>query len=98
MAVELVLEDVAVDDRAGVFAYAWQAAAALHACYANDRRPFDPTDMAGDLPYPEELIGAAVECGDEHAIKFTEAALRAYQRSGEPVLLVGAADASRRLG
>lgn len=97
MAVELLLGDLAVADRASTFAYAWQAAAALHTCYAEDRRPFDAADLADDLPYPEDLITAAVDCGDEHAIKFTEAALRAYQRSGEPVLLVAASDASRRL-
>jgi hypothetical protein len=97
MAVELLLEDVPVEARAPVFAYAWQAAAALHTCYAEDRRPFDPADVAGDLPYPEDLVDAAIESGDEHAIKVTEAALRAYQRSGEPILLLAAADASRRL-
>jgi hypothetical protein len=97
MAVELLFDDLEIEDRAQVFAYAWQAAAALHTCYAEDRRPFDPADVAGDLPYPEDLVEAAVVAGDEHAIKVTEAALRAYRRSGDPVLLLAAAEASRRL-
>jgi hypothetical protein len=98
MALELVLDDVAVAERAMPFAYAWQAAAALHVCYAENRRPIDPTDLLNDLPYPEDLIEAAIESGDEHAIKLVEASLRAYQRNGEPVLLAAASDATRRLG
>jgi hypothetical protein len=97
MALELLLDDLRVGDRSTTFAYVWQAAAALHVCYAVDRRPIDPTDLLTDLPYPEDLITAAVESGDEHAIKLTEAGLRAYQRSGEPVLLAASADANRRL-
>ena len=66
MALELLLDDVRVEDRLEVFSYAWQAAAALHVCYAVDRSPPTTADVPTDLPYPEEVIGAAVASGDEH--------------------------------
>ena len=39
----------------------------------------------------------ALASGDEHAIKLTEAALRSYARSSDPLLLLAAADACTRL-
>jgi hypothetical protein len=42
-------------------------------------------------------VDGALACGDEHAIKLTEAALRSYDRTGEPMLLWAAADSSERL-
>jgi hypothetical protein len=39
----------------------------------------------------------AIYSGDEHAIKLTEAALRAYKRCGDPTLLWAASDACARL-
>lgn len=97
MAFELLLDDVAVDERAGVFGYAWQAAAALHVCFAEDRGHVGEADLDTRLPYPEDLVDAAVASGDEHAVKLAEAALRAYRRGGDPVLLAAAADAAVRL-
>ena len=37
-----------------------------------------------------ELTARAVEHGDEHVIKLTEAALREHARTGDPTLLVAA--------
>ena len=37
-----------------------------------------------------ELNGRAIEHGDEHVIKLTEAAEREFARSGDPTLLVAA--------
>ncbi len=97
MAVELLLDALAPDDQLEVFAYAWQAAAALHVGFADHRQP-TVDEALTDQPYPEDLVAAALESGDEHAIKLTEASLRAYRRTGEPVLLMAARDASNRLG
>lgn len=104
MALELLLDDLPSADRATAFAYAWQAAAALHVCYGDDRGRVAEPDLAADIeamtndmPYPEELAAAALDSGDEHAIKLTEAALRAFTDNADPVLLVAAADAARRL-
>ena len=37
----------------------------------------------------DALVDRALASRDEHAIKLTEAALRSFGRSGDPVLLVG---------
>ena len=73
--------------------YAWQAVAALHVAYALDRHGPAPARGASSA---EALVDMAVASGDEHAIKLTEAALRAYKRCGDPTLLWAAADACAR--
>lgn len=94
MAVELLVPVLRVQDRATVFAYAWQAVAAIHTAYADERgAPAVPPAV----PDPDELITAAVASGDEHAIKLTEACVRAHGRIGESLLLAAAADAAARL-
>jgi hypothetical protein len=49
------------------------------------------------MPSPGELVASALRSGDVHALKLTEAALRCFARTEEPVLLYAAADASARL-
>jgi hypothetical protein len=98
MALELVLPWLGRPDGELLFAYVWQAAAALHTAYAPDRRPLDPTDLLVDSPYPEEVVEAAVASGDEHAIKLAEAALRAQRRTGDPAFPAAALDAATHLG
>jgi hypothetical protein len=57
--------------------HAWQTGAALYACYgsgtpmANDIEPYDGTT--------EALVELAIEHGDEHVIKFTEACLKFHR-------------------
>jgi len=97
LALELVLPWLAEEDREAALAYAWQAVASLHVAYAVDRRAED-LEWSGVLPSPEELIDRAVSSGDEHAMKLAEAVLRCHARTGEPALLLAAADASARLG
>ena len=53
---------------------------------------------ARDIPSTEDLVGLALDSGDEHAIKLTEAAVRSFGRSSEPALLWAAADACARFG
>jgi len=94
LAAELVLPWLEEQDRDAALGYAWQAAAALHVAYALDRHGPAPARGASSV---EALVEMAVASGDEHAIKLTEAALRAYKRCGDPTLLWAAADACARL-
>jgi len=94
LAGELLLPWLAEEDRAAALGYVWQAVAALHVAYDLRRQSPEPE---GDVPAADVLVDRALESGDEHAIKLTEAALRSFGRSGEPALLWAAADASIRL-
>jgi len=94
MACELILPWLAVEDRDAALGYVWQAVAALHVAYDNDRM--------SDLPEQETLsadalVDRALASRDEHAIKLTEAALRSFARTKDPALLLAAADACARL-
>jgi hypothetical protein len=95
LAVELVLPWLAKEDHDAALAYAWQAVAALHVAYDVER--LAPLPVLDEPPEAEVLIARALESGDAHALKLTEAALRCYARTKEPVLLHAAADASARL-
>jgi hypothetical protein len=94
LACELVLPWLAPEDRDAALGYVWQAAAALHVGYDLDRQALAPTKTP---PPTDDLVDSAVASGDEHAIKLTEAALRSFARTGEPALLLAAADACKRL-
>lgn len=75
--------------------YAWQASAALYAAIGReiDRTPCDAYDGS-----EEDLVGRAVETGDEHAVKFTEVRLRAHRMDPRPIFLAAANHAVERLG
>ena len=74
----------------------WQVAAALYSVHAGGAETEAlPT---ADPPAPEELADRAVATGDEHAIKLTEACLRLYAESPDPVLLHAAARGCELLG
>jgi hypothetical protein len=93
MACELILPWLPVEDHDAALGYVWQAVAALHVAYDIDRK--------SELPEREtlsadELVDRALASRDEHAIKLTEAALRSFGRTGEPMLLWAAADAGAR--
>ena len=74
----------------------WQVAAALYSAYAADVTP-EPVPAA-EPPAPGVLADRAVGTGDVHAIKLTEACLRLYSESPDPVLLHAAARACELLG
>ena len=95
LALELVLPWLAVEDRDAALGYAWQAVASLHVAFDVERHG-DGT-QGDEPPRRDVLIARAVASGDAHALKLTEAALRSYARTNEPVLLLAAADASARL-
>ena len=81
-------------DARALMRYGWQAAAALYSVYGARR-----SDAAPDTPPipAAELIDDALATGDEHAIKCTEACLRAWRQSGDPALLAAARHATRLL-
>jgi hypothetical protein len=64
----------------------WSSSAAIYAAYA----PSAPTQPATTPSTVDEVMAAAVEHGDEHVIKFTDTAIEAYERSGEPDTLAAA--------
>ncbi|MGH3155867.1 MAG: hypothetical protein ACRDNF_04725 [Streptosporangiaceae bacterium] len=74
----------------------WQVAAGLYSGYAIDAVQ-EPLPEA-EPPTPDALIERAIGNGDAHAIKMTEACLRLYAESPDPVLLHAAARASELLG
>jgi Questin oxidase-like len=73
--------------------YAWQLGAAVYAVYGGNA-PNPP--LAVKEIKREELIDRAVDSGDEHAIKFTEACLREYALNPKQVYLQAARDAVGR--
>jgi hypothetical protein len=97
LALELVLPWIAEEDHDAALAYAWQAVASLHVVYDIDRHAPGPPLVHDEPPSEQDLIARALQSGDAHALKLTEAALRCYARTKEPALLQAAADASARL-
>ncbi|MEU6999011.1 hypothetical protein [Nonomuraea sp. NPDC046570] len=74
----------------------WQVAAALYSGFAYngtvERVP------EGEPWTRAELTGQAVETGDDHAIKMTEAGLRQHDLTGDPIFLHAAARAIEVIG
>ncbi len=64
---------------------AWETGAALHVAYS----PSTDLDVSfGQVQLsPEETIDAAVQHGDDHVIKLTDACLTFYDLSGDPIFL-----------
>jgi hypothetical protein len=76
------------------FPYAWQAAAAIYAAYAqrdHAARPIEPT-LA-----PSALVTRAIDNGNDHAIKLTEAVLAEHALRPDAAYLAAAEDAVTRL-
>ena len=74
----------------------WQVAAGLYSGYAIDAVPEPLPDTAP--PAPEALPDLAVRTDDVHAVKLTEACLRLYAESPDPLLLHAAARGIELLG
>lgn len=66
---------------------AWRSGCALIATYADASRRAQPLTPAAQMLSPVELIDAAIETADDHAIKLTEAALWFYEQNTDPVFL-----------
>jgi hypothetical protein len=74
----------------------WQVAAGLYSGYATGA-VIEPLPGA-EPPSPATVTERAVGTGDVHAIKLTEACLRLYAESPDPLLLHAAARGSELLG
>lgn len=75
--------------------FAWQTGAALVATFASAEPVAAPVTAPGLAP--AALIDAAVRCGDDHAIKLTEACLAEHARNPSPVFLAAARQGVERL-
>ena len=97
-AVRILLPYLPRESQALGFAYAWQACASLRVALGVEGRVMDPGPpvSAGDLDI-REVVEQAVDGGDEHAIKMTEACLREYELSPDPWYLTAAKDVAGRL-
>lgn len=94
-AVHLLVADQSPALRHLAFAYAWQAVATWAAAYGTHAFMATPEPMV--IPW-DQLTRAAVTCGDDHAIKFTEACRRMDEMQPSPAFRAAAADWMRRLG
>ena len=65
-------------------------AAAIIAAFASPPAPDDLADADEPAGDPVEIAAAAIEHGDDHVLKLTEACLRQFQITGDPTLLVAA--------
>jgi hypothetical protein len=79
----------------GILRYGWQAAAAIYCVFGNSPGALKYLKINTGI---DGLIDQALETGDEHAIKFTDACLKEYAFNPEPVYLAAALDATERLG
>jgi Questin oxidase-like len=77
--------------------YAWQACAGIYAWYSTTPPP-SRSGFTAPTETPEALINRAVAAGGAHTIKFTEACLREYALNPQPVYLLAARDAAKRVG
>jgi hypothetical protein len=75
--------------------FAWQTGCALYSAFGN--APMLAGEIEPPRESPDTLIDIAIANGDEHAIKFTEAALREYELNPSPAYLAAALHASRTL-
>lgn len=72
----------------------WQLLAAIGSAFTATPLP-EVTQDVEETPTADALIGAAVEHGDEHVIKFTEACIREHAIADDDVLLRAASLVSR---
>jgi hypothetical protein len=76
--------------------YCWQANAALYSVF--NRAKGAEVRIDAVLETADDLVDWAVDSGDEHAIKFTEACLRLHHVNRNPIYLAAARDAIEKLG
>ncbi len=89
-AIRMILPAIPPDQHRASVATAWQLAAAIIAAFASPPSPEDLADADEPAGDPAEIAAAAVDHGDDHVLKLTEACLRQFQITGDPTLLVAA--------
>jgi hypothetical protein len=94
-AVRLVLPVLPADVQQASVAASWQVVGGIVAAFASPRLAAEAAPAVTDAaPSVEQLAARAIEHGDEHVIKLTEAAAREFRR-GEDRTLIMAADRFR---
>ncbi|MGL5909299.1 MAG: hypothetical protein ACRCZP_04800 [Phycicoccus sp.] len=90
-AVRLVLPHLQQELATETVAVTWQVVGGIVSAFGSPREPAESAEPPA-LPDDElaDLVPRAVEHGDEHVIKLTEAALREHARTGDAALLVAA--------
>jgi Questin oxidase-like len=90
-AVRLVLPFLSPSLRVASVAASWQVIGAIVAGFGSPRLEAEASEpRVAEVPDRSRLVTLAVEHGDEHVIKLTEAALREHARSGDATLLIAA--------
>lgn len=90
-AVRLVLPELPEALHRASVAASWQVVGGIVAAFAAPRAGAESEALDTDpAPLLERLDPLAVEHGDEHVVKLTEAAGREYRRTGDTTLLVAA--------
>jgi hypothetical protein len=69
---------------------AWQVVAAIVAAFTRSTPTTLPSASGIHVPLAEDLARHAIDHGDEHVIKLTEACVRQFARTADPILLVAA--------
>ena len=89
-AVRMIIPAIAPARHAAAVATCWQLVAAIVSAFAAlpDPVPMDIEDI--DVPTPMQLSLAAVEHGDDHVLKFTEACVRQFGITHDVALLIAA--------
>jgi hypothetical protein len=90
-AVRLVLPELPIEQQQASVAASWQVVGGIIAAFAAPRYEAESRVAEADA---DALLGTldarAIENGDEHVIKLTEAAEREYRRTNDVTLLVAA--------
>jgi hypothetical protein len=90
-AIRMILPALPADQHRATIAAAWQMAAAIISAFDS---PWSATETVDQLDErildPAQLAAAALEHGDEHVIKLTEACLRQYELTADATLLAAA--------
>jgi hypothetical protein len=90
-AVRLVLPELPGELQRASVAAGWQVVGGIVAAFASPRQENEAAHLDTDPgPLLESLPARAIEHGDEHVIKLTEAAVREFRRTGNTTLLVAA--------
>lgn len=92
-AVHLLVADASAELRHVAFSYAWQAVAAWVAAFGGQALRHAHRRFTASW---DEIVARAVDVGDEHAIKLTEACLRLDRHAPSPAFRAAAGDWSGR--
>ncbi len=90
-AVRLVLPELSSDLQRASVAASWQVVGGIVAAFASPRQEAESDVVEADADDLLSTLGSrAIEHGDEHVVKLTEAAEREYRRTKDVTLLVAA--------